>query len=196
VNGVIGRFPQFAAGIAAAWLYRRRQARAPRGPLLGPGAADLTLLACLVALALLVRPVVHGSYAAWNLPPRCAWHVPEGLCWAIVLLIVLQGRLLVRPLLVNAPLARLGVLSYSIYLLHMPVLWYSLDVARRLFGLPAEWSVGNVVWLVTALATTVALSAVTYRTIEQPFLRRKAGLSPATARSGGVLSPAAPDTPR
>src|SRR5262245_20094341 len=47
-NGVFGRLPQFAAGIAAAWLYRRRQARGPRGPrgpLLGPGTADLALLA-------------------------------------------------------------------------------------------------------------------------------------------------------
>jgi peptidoglycan/LPS O-acetylase OafA/YrhL len=142
--------------------------------LLGPGAADLAVLACLVALALLVRPVIHGSYFAWNLPPRCAWHVPEGVCWAIVLLVVLEGRLLVRPLLVNRPLARLGILSYSIYLLHMPVLWYSLGAARRAFGLPAAWSVGNAVWLLAALAATVALSEATYRLIETPFLRRKA----------------------
>ena len=119
---------------------------------------DLVLLACLVALAALVRPVVHGGYFIWNLPPRHVWHVPEGVCWAIVLLIVLQGQLLVRPLLVNAPLARLGVLSYSIYLLHLPILRYSLTVSRRAFGLAGVWSIGNVVWLVATLTATVALS--------------------------------------
>jgi peptidoglycan/LPS O-acetylase OafA/YrhL len=184
-HGVFGRFPQFAAGIAAAWLYRRRQAYGPRGPSLGPGASDLALLVCLAVLALLLRPVVHGGYYAWNQPPGFAWHVPEGICWAAVLLIVLHGRPVVRPVLVNAPLARLGVLSYSIYLLHMPVLWYSLTTARPIFGLPGAWSVGNVVWLVAALAATVAASAVTYRLIEQPFLRRKARLVAPGSRESG-----------
>lgn len=170
--GVFGYSPHFAAGIAAAWLHRRRVARGA-GPILGPGAADLVLVGCLVALAVMLRHVVHDGYFAWNEPPRFAWRIPEGACWAVFLFVLLHGRPLLRPLLVNAPLARLGVVSYSVYLLHLPLLWYSIATARWLLQLPAAWSAGNAAWLGVAILLTIAVAGFTYRYIELPFLRRK-----------------------
>jgi peptidoglycan/LPS O-acetylase OafA/YrhL len=176
-QGVFGRMPQFACGIVAAAIHRRYAGRLAATRLLRKGLGDLLLLACIVALGCLLQRVVYGGYGSFNHPPLYAWYTPEGVLWAAMLLLVLEVPLVARPLLVNPQLARLGVLSYSMYLIHMPVYWYSLGAARRIFGLPAEWTLGNVAWLATALLAVYLLSEITYRVIERPFLERKAQLS-------------------
>lgn len=62
----------------------------------------------------------------------------------------------------------LGLLSYGIYLFHMPVY----EVITKAFGVLAV-SVANEWLTVIVLISTVIFSQVTYRFIEQPFLRRR-----------------------
>ncbi len=64
----------------------------------------------------------------------------------------------------------LGLLSYGIYLFHMPVY----EVITKAFGMLAV-SVANEWLTVIVLISTVIFSQVTYRFIEQPFLRRRYG---------------------
>jgi len=79
------------------------------------------------------------------------------------------------------------VLSYSIYLLHQPLLYYSVGVTRRLFPGMTGWSPSAVLWFAIMTAVCVGLASVTYRFIERPFLVRKAridaGVRPAAARA-------------
>jgi peptidoglycan/LPS O-acetylase OafA/YrhL len=66
-------------------------------------------------------------------------------------------------------LTALGVISYSFYLLHQPVLLLTSGIAD-----PAQWGIGvtTVVALAIAGTTTVLLAAVFYHYIEKPFLVR------------------------
>src|SRR5262249_23882397 len=112
--------------------------------------------------------------------PDNVWHILEGALWACVLLLLLLlllAPLRTKVLLANPVWAKLGHLSYSIYLLHLPLFTYAL---RALSG----WGVGGVGWnarsaVVAALmvAACIALAQVTYTTIERPFLVRKARIA-------------------
>src|SRR5262249_3174471 len=104
------------------------------------------------------------------------WHVPEGALWTAVLLILLLAPLRLKVLFSNPMLARLGGLSYSIYLLHLPVLRYSLRPARRLFPTGPRRTATPACWFAIVTLVCVALASITYRVIERPFLVRKARL--------------------
>ena len=83
-----------------------------------------------------------------------------------------EGLLAAQP---RAMLGRLGQISYSVYLIHLPLGWYLLPrlAAIRpdvfLPGSDAAILLGGVVAL-----SAILLAEITYRTIEVPFLTWKA----------------------
>jgi len=80
-----------------------------------------------------------------------------------------------KPLFSNRILAEVGRWSYSIYIVHFPVLYGALKLQSRIF--PAHrsgWDTLTLTTLALAVLASVALSALTYRLIEWPFLVRKA----------------------
>jgi peptidoglycan/LPS O-acetylase OafA/YrhL len=183
-QSVVGRGPVFLSGILAAWFYRRhgdvvRTRLAASRPLAG-GGADLILAIVLVALAFLLRWVNRSGFFPIEQTRWYVWHVPESLLWTAVLLILLLAPLRLKAVFSNPVLAWLGVVSYSIYLLHQPLLFYSVFVARRLFPGTMGWSPSAVLWFVTVTAVCVGLASLTYRFIERPFLVRKARIDGAT----------------
>jgi len=190
-QSVVGRGPLFVFGILAAWFYRRHgdavRARLAASRPLAVGGADLILAAVFVALAFLLRWVNRSGFFPIEETQWYVWHVPEGVFWTAVVLILLLAPLRLKAVLSNPLLAWLGVLSYSIYLLHQPLLYYSVRVARRAFPGMAEWGVSAVLWLAVVTAACVGLASLTYRLIERPFLVRKARIDgavrPAEARA-------------
>ena len=92
---------------------------------------------------------------------------------AIVLVTVLpdaNGRssnLLARVLEFN-PLWYLGLISYSMYLWHTPVIWW---IRER--GLYEDSPIGVLISCTVVLVVTVALSTITYFAVERPALRLK-----------------------
>jgi len=190
---VIGRGPLFLWGIAAAWLYLRHgasvRAALSRRAWVRAGAGDLVLAALAVALMFFLDWVQ-------SLPPGRrvgmagqSWHVVAGGLWAGVLLTVLLAPLRSARVFASAPLQRLGMLSYSLYLLHVPVIHYTLGVVR---GVPPSWTLpsgdgpvpiaslfsgwnpATVALAVVILVACIGLSSVTFRWIERPLLARKA----------------------
>lgn len=85
---------------------------------------------------------------------------------AAILLAGANGRPVASRLLANPLLVMVGNVSYSMYLWHWPIL----ALARSHFGLtlpaPVAWA---------AIGLTAVLSYVSFRWIEQPFLKREAG---------------------
>ncbi len=81
--------------------------------------------------------------------------------------LVFAGVVLARPALLSyRPVAFLGDISYSVYLLHFPVLF--VIKAMLTLGGPGPLHVAAI--LLAGSGAVIVLSAVTYRYIEQPFL--------------------------
>jgi peptidoglycan/LPS O-acetylase OafA/YrhL len=158
----------FAYGAAAAILFVliERQLVGARAAL----AIRLVAIVGFLAVALLlVGPGLPGRFdsSRWETSPVAA------ACAALILWTALPNRSdrpsSVGRLSETRPLHFAGLFSYSVYLWHLPVLWW-LSIRDLLFPATPAGFVGNAVLVV---ALTVALSAATYYLIEAPALRLK-----------------------
>ena len=83
----------------------------------------------------------------------------------------------IGAVLAARPLQRLGLLPYSLYLVHMPIFFSTLFSLRPPFPeLQQGWNAVSVAWVGVCIAAALALSEMTYRCIERPCLRRKAAI--------------------
>jgi peptidoglycan/LPS O-acetylase OafA/YrhL len=165
---IFGRVDQFAAGMGAAALVSDEGARASsrlfrwlRGPM-----ARWVLGAGLAGLA-----VAHG---ALRLRAKPLWflavlHPLAGLLIAGLLVSILCGRKV--RILHSRVLGWLGLVSYSLYLWHWPLLAES----------TARWGAMPLV-LAGAVTAGLAAAALSYAFLERPFLRPKTERSSAGAR--------------
>lgn len=111
----------------------------------------VTALACTLLLALVVVPERGGA------PSRVA-------------------RMLERR-----PFVLVGLVSYSIFLWHVPVIFF-----LREHGLTLPGAFGLGVNLVTVAGLTLALSTLTYRLVEAPALRRKSPMVTGSPPRGSI----------
>jgi peptidoglycan/LPS O-acetylase OafA/YrhL len=179
---VFGRGPAFLAGIGAAWLYERFGPRIQRicaaSRWIERGAGDALVLAVLLGLGLLFREVTRlGFFPAehgWHV-----WHLAEAGLWAAVTLLFSLVPFRLRPLFANRALAAIGVVSYSLYLWHYPVLHFLLGGLRNLSPSVATGDpYAGIFAVALVFGLCLALSGLTYRFIERPFLVRKARIDP------------------
>jgi peptidoglycan/LPS O-acetylase OafA/YrhL len=95
----------------------------------------------------------------------------------LLALVVLPGRATRPPLLVRAletrPLVWAGLISYSIFLWHEPLVHW-----LESHGLTASGTAGFAANTALLLGVTVILSILTYRLVELPALQRKARVVP------------------
>ena len=174
---VFGRAPVFLSGIAAAWLYLRYgsavRARLSGLAALRNGGADAVLLIVVVAQAYLLRWVaLIGPQDDMN-PPYHAWHIVTALLWATLLLLLLVAPLRLKPFVSKPALSRLGVLSYSMYVWHVPLFMFGVGVLARIRPFPFGWNAATAVVAAVLCLLCTGLSELTYRVIERPFLVRK-----------------------
>jgi peptidoglycan/LPS O-acetylase OafA/YrhL len=105
------------------------------------------------------------------------WHIHhtyEAALWAVLILSLLLCKLPGKQLLINRPMAITGKLSYSIYLNHVPVLFYLIYPIRESMGQDQYVaSLWFYVLPVLGFLASVCLAYVTYRLIELPFLNIK-----------------------
>ncbi|MFT3854219.1 MAG: acyltransferase [Ilumatobacteraceae bacterium] len=172
--GTWARAPELFAGVALAlWV---TGARPPRlGPAQGDAVAGLGL-AVLVLLMLFVSYdppwLLRGGYG------------PVGIVSAVTLLGAMsRGRVAVA--LSNRPLVALGAVSYSLYLVHWPVILIVDEDRTALHG-----------WALAAVRIVVALAvaAVLHVAVERPIRRLQVPWRPTFATwlaAGGILTVAA-----
>jgi peptidoglycan/LPS O-acetylase OafA/YrhL len=160
---LLGRIDQFLFGMLLAGLYHRWQNRKRLLSISLPFA-----LAAVMAL-LYGFHIFLGGWPSENWF-KVFWPTLEGLAWAAVILCYLVAAQKL-PDRLSGPLARLGVLSYSIYLLHIILITFMVQhglYAR--FGLSPE---GDALLntLLFVFPAILVCATVTYQLIEAPFLR-------------------------
>jgi peptidoglycan/LPS O-acetylase OafA/YrhL len=178
-----GKADLFSFGMALAVLYvgvRQGLVWLPgRWPLLAVAGAAA---AAVPTLLLVDRGLIDTTMYAYQLPTSLA-------CTLLLGLVVLPDQAArLAPLLrvlTSRPLVAVGLASYSLFLWHEP-----LERLLHERGLTLDGTGGFVVNLVVLGVLSGLLSALTYRYVERPALRRKARrqLQPATQPSQPLAS--------
>ena len=141
-----------------------RRARSPRY-------AIALVVGGLYVWAFLLRPMNSGMIA-----PALVGQSTQ----TVVVLLAVIAPLRLRALFTTRVMTRLGVLSYSIYLIHWPLLIWGGGLVLSPLALATGGSALPEMYLLAGLS--VGLSAVTYRLIERPFLLRKAHVGDTASR--------------
>jgi peptidoglycan/LPS O-acetylase OafA/YrhL len=166
-----GKADLFGFGMALAVLYvgvRQGLVRLPgRWPLLAVAGAAATAVPTLL---LVDRGLIDTTMYAYQLPTSLA-------CTLLLALVVLPDQAArLSPLLrvlTSRPLVAVGLASYSLFLWHEP-----LERLLHERGLTLDGTGGFVVNLIVLGVLSGLLSALTYRYVERPALRRKARRQP------------------
>ncbi|WP_146004272.1 acyltransferase family protein [Halioglobus japonicus] len=168
-KSVFGRLPAFLMGVIAAGVYLRLCDRPQR-------ITGILVTAGIVIAWLGLGGVLGEAARIGESKAEWAWHLHhsyEALLWTAIILLLLLGRPRFAAVLVNRPMALLGKLSYSLYLIHVPVLFYLIYSIKTPMEEAYIGSWYAYVLPVAALLLSVGLSYVTYRLIELPFLNLK-----------------------
>jgi peptidoglycan/LPS O-acetylase OafA/YrhL len=172
-DSLFGRGGAFLVGVLGAWL----QVSGLAARYLGRArvAAVIGALALVAMLWLLSWYGQIGQRPALAAMPM--YHNLEALLWAILLLCALHLRGGVVALFINRGFEHFGKISYSLYLVHVPLqfyLIYSVRVATEQMSLPlqpAHW-----LSLLGSLVLIWGMALLSYHCIERPFLRLKSHL--------------------
>lgn len=179
----------FAVGLALAVIRVESEECRLRLPSWWRGAAVGAMLLIALPTAKFTTPEGYADGSLSNHAYDVLMAVVCGLFLALVVLPANQApSILVRTL--EAPvIAGIGVVSYSLFLWHVPLVFW-----LRNHGFTLGGAAGFVVDAVLVAAIAIALSALTYRYLEYPALRHKA--STRTRRRPGNAVPRARPAPR
>ncbi|MEM9882380.1 MAG: acyltransferase [Planctomycetota bacterium] len=152
----VGYWIQFAAGMAAAWVV----------------ANDRIRVHAAAAAALLVLAV--GVYAAWSLLPG-DWpsrsrHAALAASFGPLIVGLAYATPPVRWCFANRAVSRLAVVSFTVYLIHQPTLWYFSEFCRKELALTGGPLL--VAIFTGGLAATLVTATAFYFVAERPFYRR------------------------
>jgi peptidoglycan/LPS O-acetylase OafA/YrhL len=165
-----GRLHQFIVGMLAAWLLVRRQslfaAWTPRQrDLLGLGAVLAFIALPALGLPALGR-VYSGSPVAQ--PLLLAWHLYASLVVALLLIVLASGPSLLARVFGAGGLQALGLVSYSLYLWHYPVM----TILRESLGGYARVQSEFVPFFFYALLFSLLAAGASWWLVERPAQQR------------------------
>ena len=176
LNQLPGRLDQFVSGMVAAYLYVRVTNANKEDLFVFRNRSGLFVLSLgiFVGLAYLmhyaqpmgagaVPGVTHwGGY--WT---QFHWHTLSGMVLALMIFTIALGIKGVNFVLANKVMLYLGIISYSLYLWHYPVLQWA--KALSLPPLITGWPLLNMlIWVGLPM---LLLSSLSYWWVERPFLR-------------------------
>jgi len=175
----LGHVEQFVAGATAAWLVRKHPLERWMG--------FLTPLALGAIVAVLYEFHRLGGFRieAWW---RMFFPTAEALMWTALVVAWLPASQML-PSLISRVIGFIGQISYSIYLLHLPVI--SLMVNRHWYVHVGEHATLSIIATATVFYLPPILLAawLTYSLIEKPFLDlRKRYVAPVSNVSESLVS--------
>lgn len=169
ILSVFGQMPAFITGMVLAFLYQRH---APMNIRMLPGYAGMLGLIALLGLALLAPAQSDPLIFRWQNP----WHVAlEAILWGAVIWLLLNREQPPVSVLDNRVTRYFGKISFSLYLVHMPVVALVM-LYLRTGELWADY--------VITFTLSVALAQLSFWFVEQPFLTLKTKLSQSYPQPG------------
>jgi len=178
LNQLPGRIDQFLAGMTAAWIYsairqqgfRTSRIYRSRALLLALGIVGFAFMAWYIHRT---QPIGATNVAGltywgghWSL---FFWHSLSGIFIALIVLGAALGTRLTDQLLANRPILFLGIISYSLYLWHFPIIqWLS---RQQLPPLAEGYPFFNIIaW---SMVPVLVVAALSYWLAERPFLKMR-----------------------
>ncbi len=168
---IFGRLDQFLIGmlLARAWLGQAQTPNHHHTPNLSPLWLTLASIAVLMSLHTFSRFVGFSELAS---PLWIIWPPIEAALWAAFMWAYLRtrwpGPLRLRQL-IDSNLAKLGTLSFSMYVMHNLVI-AAYNARLPLLPVPGGPVVQALVTGLLVLAMVLVVALLTYHVIEKPFL--------------------------
>lgn len=147
----------FLCGAFAARLDHRIRAAASPPSSRAWGIVGLVAIAALLLTVPVAWAALAGTPVDYGFNHR--WFVFFGLAWSALLLAVLHGPRWLRRPFASAPARWVGVVSFSAYLWHMPVLDLLRAHGLATWPLPALW----------ALLVALAVAGLSFLVFERPW---------------------------
>lgn len=167
----LSRWVEFALGMLVA-LYVRR--RGDRPPAVG---RELSDLAGLIGIYFLGSYLLYGPLGQYPYPDK---DLLNSVFWAPVLAMACRRGSLIGRLFSWPPIVWLGIISYSLYLTHLPLLFSLGPIVNGAgFGQPATL----LVMCATGTPLCLGCAALFFHVFERPFLNHPRPLSAPRARS-------------
>lgn len=171
-KSLFGRLPAFLIGVSCAVIYCKpggMDTFFPRDVYLSSLLAVLLLLLLGFVLSVGIQTSDWVNESEWHIH-----HTYEAVIWGAILLLTLLAAPAFSVLVINPAFALLGKLSYSIYLNHVPILFFVIDSSKKAMGSDSYEATMQVFYNpLIGFAMSVALASVTYYCIETPFLKLK-----------------------
>ncbi|MDG2916319.1 acyltransferase [Bisgaard Taxon 10/6] len=150
-HSIIGRLDQFIIGMIFAVIYKSHFIENFKGK-------NISAL-CLMIVSLLVLMTCFGKKDTLSF-------TIEAICWGGVILAYLSMNLF-NSKFVDKFLAKLGELSFSIYLLHLPIV----DMLNRMFELSQPTTLtDSIIAFSWKIPVVVMIALLTFTLIEKPFM--------------------------
>lgn len=161
-----GSMDSFGFGMLAAVLHVNRENRLVR--LKSPVELDRVTGLALILLIAAIYWQHYGSDAYWkNNPIFYLWTPALSLAISTIVLAGVGGGRIARLLFANRFMVFAGLVSYSVYLWHFPVLVWM----KSLPFVQAMTDYRLVVLLLLGVPATLAVASLSYFLVERPFLR-------------------------
>lgn len=158
-----GLIDHFAIGMLLAWIYVRH---APRASARHSDALVIVGLAGIVAMMALLDHV-YLDYWNGHILLFIGYTITAAFIGALVLGTAMAGPMS-RALFANAPMLFIGIVSYSLYLWHLPILHWTATLLGHL-GVAGAW------WLAAlGVSASIVIATISYYLVERPFMNRNA----------------------
>ncbi|EPR1453742.1 TPA: acyltransferase [Citrobacter koseri] len=152
---IIGRMDQFLIGMIAGFIYLKKQNTS-----LSLAAVILVIALAGLTIVLYLNKQAIPDFVTFSL-------TIEAILWSLVIYSYCTATFSINQR-IDATLAYLGGLSFSMYLLHLPI-YYILQ--RKLIPMDTNITMHLVKVILVVIPVTIMVSAITYAYVEKPFLK-------------------------